>query len=210
MGKSKKDKSGQIKKIRNYLILFVVLVLSVVIIRAVNLNVLQKETDPTITVVETIQENNTLHKATVERVVDGDTVCVVLEGEEQETKVRLIGVNTPESVSSDESKNCEEGEQASEYTKTILFPGKVVYLEYDKEDTDKYDRTLAYIWLQDGVETTSLEDIREYMFNAKLLLDGQAEVMIVYPNNKYEKEFKVFEQEAQNNQTGFWATGYFS
>lgn len=210
MGKQKKDKSGQIKKIRNYLILFVVLVLSVVIIRAINLNVLQKETDPTITVVETTQENNTLHKATVERVVDGDTVYVVLEGEEQETKVRLIGVNTPESVSSDESKNCEEGEQASEYTKTILSPGKVVYLEYDKEDTDKYDRTLAYIWLQDGVETTSLEDIREYMFNAKLLLDGQAEAMTVYPNNKYEKEFKAFEQEAQNNQTGFWATGYFS
>lgn len=210
MGKSKKDKSGQIKKIRNYLILFVVLVLSVVIIRAINLNVLQKETDPTITVVETTQENNTLHKATVERVVDGDTVYVVLEGEEQETKVRLIGVNTPESVSSDESKNCEEGEQASEYTKTILSPGKVVYLEYDKEHTDKYDRTLAYIWLQDGVETTSLEDIREYMFNAKLLLDGQAEAMIVSPNNKYEKEFKAFEQEAQNNQTGFWATGYFS
>lgn len=210
MGKSKKDKSGQIKKIRNYLILFVVLVLSVVIIRAINLNVLQKETDPTITVVETTQENTTLHKATVERVVDGDTVYVVLEGEEQKTKVRLIGVNTPESVSSDESKNCEEGEQASEYTKTILSPGKVVYLEYDKEDTDKYDRTLAYIWLQDGVETTSLEDIREYMFNAKLLLDGQAEVMIVSPNNKYEKEFKAFEEEAQNNQTGFWATGYFS
>lgn len=210
MGKQKKDKSGQIKKIRNYLIFFVVLVLSIVIIRAINLNVLQKETDPTITVVETTQENTTLHKATVERVVDGDTVYVVLEGEEQETKVRLIGVNTPESVSSDESKNCEEGEQASEYTKTILSPGKVVYLEYDKEDTDKYDRTLAYIWLQDGVETTSLEDIREYMFNAKLLLDGQAEAMIVLPNNKYEKEFKAFEQEAKNNQTGFWATGYFS
>lgn len=210
MGKQKKDKSGQIKKIRNYLILFVVLVLSVVIIRAVNLNVLHKETDPTITVVETTQENTTLHKATVERVVDGDTVYVVLEGEEQETKVRLIGVNTPESVSSDESKNCEEGEQASEYTKTILSPGKVVYLEYDEERTDKYDRTLAYIWLQDGVETTSVENMRTYMFNVKLLLDGQAEAMTVAPNNKYEKEFKVFEQEAKNNQTGFWGTGYFS
>lgn len=210
MGKSKKDKSGQIKKIRNYLILFVVLVLSVVIIRAVNLNVLQKETDPTITVVETTQENTTLHKATVERVVDGDTVCVVLDGQEQETKVRLIGVNTPESVSSNETKNCEEGKQASEYTKSILSPGKIVYLEYDKELTDKYDRTLAYIWLQDGVETTSTENMRTYMFNVKLLLDGQAEAMIVSPNNKYEKEFKVFEEEAQNNQTGFWATGYFS
>lgn len=209
MGKSKKDKSELIKKYRNYLIIFVILVLSVVLIRAVNLNVLQKE-DAETTITETIQENNTLHKAVVERVVDGDTVCVVLDGQEQETKVRLIGVNTPESVSSNETKNCEEGKQASEYTKSILSPGKVVYLEYDKEQTDKYDRTLAYIWLQDGVETTSTEDIRKYMFNVKLLLDGQAEAMTVAPNNKYEKEFKAFEQEAKNSQTGFWGTGYFS
>lgn len=119
----------------------------------------------------------------VVRVVDGDTVRVNINGEE--TKVRMIGVNTPESVASDESRNTPEGEVASEYTKSLL-EGKQVYLEYDEERYDKYGRTLAYIYLDDG--KTMVEEL--------LLEGGYAEVMIIPPNDRYETRFRDIAEEA--------------
>ena len=64
------------------------------------------------------------------RVVDGDTMMIDIEG--VETKVRLIGVDTPESVATgdNEYKNCEEGKVASDYTKSLV-EGQKVYIEYD-------------------------------------------------------------------------------
>lgn len=53
--------------------------------------------------------------AEVVRVVDGDTLLCLIDGEER--YVRLIGVDAPESVSPDESKNCDEGKLAAEYTR---------------------------------------------------------------------------------------------
>ena len=80
----------------------------------------------------------------VVRVVDGDTIIVDIDG--TETRVRLIGVDTPESVHPDDTLNSERGKIASDFTSALLT-GKQVYLEYDKEMTDKYGRTLAYVFL---------------------------------------------------------------
>ena len=79
----------------------------------------------------------------VERVVDGDTL--VLDGGE---RVRLIGVDTPETVHP--KKPVERfGKEASGFTQK-LAEGKRVRLEYDAERTDRYGRTLAYVFLEDG------------------------------------------------------------
>lgn len=132
----------------------------------------------------------------VVRVVDGDTIIVDVDGEE--VQVRLIGVDTPESVSTDESKNTTEGKEASEYT-TEQLTGKPVYLEYDEGLTDTYGRTLAYVYLEDG----------KTMFNETLLEQGYARVMTVEPNTKYAERFETLEGAAEEYGAGFWGTGFF-
>lgn len=133
----------------------------------------------------------------VERVVDGDTIIVTLDGEE--TRIRLIGIDTPESVSDDKAKNTEEGKEASAFT-TEQLSGKMVYLEYDKEQTDTYGRTLAYVYHDDG----------ETMYNKVLLERGYAVTMTIEPNTKYAADFKALENTARESGKGFWGTGFFT
>lgn len=104
----------------------------------------------------------------VTRVIDGDTIEVNLDG--VLTTVRLLGIDTPESVNPDESKNCEEGIVASNFTKSLLN-GTHVYLEYDQELTDKYGRTLAYVYLEDMT-----------FVNELLIKEGYAKPLIIEPN----------------------------
>ena len=126
----------------------------------------------------------------VERVIDGDTI--VISGD---ITVRLIGIDAPESVHPDESKNTTYGESASLYLK-ILLEDKEVQLEYDIDQEDDYGRTLAYIYL-DGE-----------MVNEKLLRDGIAKIMTISPNTKYLSRFQDAELEAKDNNAGFW-NNYF-
>lgn len=128
-----------------------------------------------------------LQKATVKRVVDGDTFIINIDGKDE--RVRLIGVDTPESVNPDESKNTPEGEEASKITKKLVPENTVVWLEYDKDMTDDYGRTLAYIWLTDKFENVTSDNMDKYMLNAKLLKIGTAKPMFISPNLKYEPEF---------------------
>lgn len=143
----------------------------------------------------------------VVRIVDGDTLVVDNNGTEE--RVRLIGCDTPESVNPDESKNCEEGRQASEYTKSILSPRNIVYLEYDQEAKDKYGRTLAYVWLSEPNEANIVNNKEKYMLNAKLLSEGQASTLFIKPNTKYEKKFLEIENNAKKNNIGYWKDGKF-
>lgn len=143
------------------------------------------------------KEKVVLTECTVARVVDGDTVYVNIGG--NELKVRLIGIDTPESVHADASKNTEAGELASEHTKNILKEGMVVYLEYDVDIMDKYDRTLAYVWLSD--DTSNLQN----MLNARILSDGYAIDKVYAPNNKYAGEFKKISAEACDQKRGLWS-----
>ena len=128
-------------------------------------------------------------------VVDGDTIAVDLNG--TDTYIRLIGIDTPESVSYNTSENTEQGKTASDFTKKLLRKQKV-YLEYDKDTKDKYGRTLAYVFLTD--KTT--------MANREILRAGMAKVYSFRPNVKYEKEFIRIQNEAKANRVGFW-DGYF-
>ena len=96
----------------------------------------------------TTNEKVSYEPVTVRYVVDGDTLTVTDE-DSNEFKVRRIGCNTPESVSSDENKNCEEGRLASQYTKSLLSEGQTVYLEYDNDRYDKY----GWVWLMCGSQS---------------------------------------------------------
>jgi len=132
-----------------------------------------------------------LAPARVERVVDGDTAVVVLADGATE-RLRFIGIDTPESVHPDASKNVPYGEVASAYTKGRL-EGLDVSLEFDAEERDQYGRLLAYVWVDDE------------LFNLTLLREGHATVTTYPPNVKYVDLFTAAQSEAREAGRGLWA-----
>ncbi|MDR2137763.1 MAG: thermonuclease family protein [Synergistaceae bacterium] len=135
---------------------------------------------------------------TVTRVVDGDTIHVVVAGEKR--TVRLIGVDTPETVHPNKPVQF-YGKEASDFTKKTLT-NKTVWLEYDVAPLDRYNRHLAYVWLTEP--GTGEEAIRRSMFNARLVLEGYGKIMTIQPNSKYSKLFAKFQEEARNKKRGLW------
>ncbi len=145
---------------------------------------------------------NQFEEVTITRVVDGDTVIVLLDGEEE--RVRLIGIDTPESVHPDKEKNTDMGELASEYAENLLKEEMTVYIEFDKSERDYFGRLLAYIWLEDKVNPTKERDIKRYMVNAILLQDGYAIAHKYPPNVKNHELFIELQEKAENEEMGLW------
>ena len=133
----------------------------------------------------TIQiDTSSLIECDLERVVDGDTI-IVHDPDGNRLRVRLTGINAPESVHEDESKNTEEGRQASAFMKELLEDVDVVYLEYDEAQFDQYERTLAYVWIDiDGTYV---------MVNEILLATDYAEPVYFKPNLRYADVFRQYE-----------------
>jgi micrococcal nuclease len=129
-----------------------------------------------------------LVNAKVVRVVDGDTVVVRYKGREE--RIRLIGVDTPETVHPNKPVEA-YGEEAKEYTKKKLEE-KDIQIEFDVQERDRYGRLLGYIWL-DGL-----------LFNDELLKMGYAKVATFPPNVKYVETFKETEKNAREKQVGLW------
>lgn len=142
-------------------------------------------------------QNSQLEAVELIRVVDGDTIIVTYKGEE--ARVRLLTVNCQESVHPDAERNNAEGEAASQFTKTYLADYPVLYLQFDREMYDRYDRLLAYVWLEDEVSVDSRNDVEQYMFNAILLKEGYAETAVYEPNHRYAEWFYEIEAESDNN-----------
>lgn len=134
-----------------------------------------------------------LKEITVKRVVDGDTF--IYEENGSNVRVRMIGIDTPESVAPEETNktNTIEGQQASDYVKDFL-EGETVYLEYDVDKYDDFDRELAYVYLPNG---QMVEEI--------LLYEGFARTMTIQPNVKYADNFSKLQKEARENKIGFWS-----
>ena len=120
----------------------------------------------------------------LERVVDGDTI-IVHDPEGERLRVRLTGINAPESVHEDESKNTEEGREASQFMKDLLEHVDVVYLEYDEAEFDQYDRTLAYVWIDTGDTYVMVNEI--------MLATDHAEPVYIKPNLRYADTFRQYE-----------------
>jgi endonuclease YncB( thermonuclease family) len=126
--------------------------------------------------------------ATVTRVVDGDTIEVDFEGKSLD--VRLIGIDTPETVDPSEPVGC-YGPAASRFT-TNELEGEHVRLEFDVERLDQYERTLAYVWLGDE------------LFNETLVARGFATVTTYPPNVKYVDRFLSAQRDARSHERGLW------
>ncbi len=139
-----------------------------------------------------------LTRATVVRVIDGDTAVLRLDSGTVE-KTRFIGIDTPESTNRIEPY----GDQAAAYTAQTLRQGRVVYLERDVETRDRYGRMLAYVWLEPPADT-GLSEVRTKMLNARLAAEGYAQQLTVPPNVKYERHFRELVARARSSRLGLW------
>jgi endonuclease YncB( thermonuclease family) len=128
--------------------------------------------------------------AKVQRVSDGDTFVATVKGRRE--RVRVIGVDTPESVSPNQPDE-PYGEEASDFARHHL-DGETVRLAGDAEPRDRYGRMLAYVWLEDGT-----------FWNALLVAEGYAQQLTVPPNVTYERLFRRLAGEARREDRGLWA-----
>ena len=129
--------------------------------------------------------------AVVVRPVDGDTVVVRIGGAEE--PVRLIGIDTPESVSQQRPVEC-FGPEAKDRTAELLPPGTAVRLERDVEARDAYDRLLAYVTrADDGV-----------LVNLLLVAEGYAESAPFPPNVAHQAELDRAMAAAKDEGRGLW------
>lgn len=133
--------------------------------------------------------------AKVKAVYDGDTFQT-----ESGEKVRFIGVDTPEREGKD-GKPEPFYEEAKAFTKKMC-EGKEVFLELDVEKKDKYERTLAYVWVRDGDN--------ELMVNAELIRNGFAYVYTVGNNNRHGESLLECQRDARRNGRGFWKDYVFA
>lgn len=126
----------------------------------------------------------------VSRVVDGDTFLID-DGSEKGKRVRLIGVDTPETVHP--RKPVEYyGREASDYVKNLLANQRIG-LEFDVDTTDRYGRLLAYVYLQDGT-----------FLNAHLIEKGYGQIATYPPNVKYVEMFQKLQRKARRKNLGLW------
>src|SRR3990167_7640339 len=164
----------------------------------------KKETSPpaqTAAVVESVispTENTTTpepilgkggeEKVRVVRVVDGDTINVEINSKVE--PVRYIGIDTPETVDPRKPVQC-FGIEASKKNKELV-EGKMVRLEKDITDRDKYSRLLRYVWLGD------------MLINQTLVEQGFAKSYSYPPDVKYQDRFVEAEKQARDNKLGLW------
>lgn len=140
----------------------------------------------------------------VEHVYDGDTFRLA-----DRRKVRLIGIDTPESRENpklhkdarrsgqDVATILKAGREASQFTKELL-QGQRVRLETDVQTHDRYGRLLAYVYLEDGT-----------FVNARIIAAGYASLMTIPPNVQHADEFRDLLKEARKKRLGLWKDGAF-
>ncbi len=128
----------------------------------------------------------------VTKVVDGDTI-EVLGGR----KVRLLGVDTPETVDPRKSVQC-FGKEASNKTKELLN-GKEVILQKDVSETDKYKRLLRFVFLP-------LKDGNYLFIDDYLIREGYGKVLTIPPDVKYADQFLEAQIQARESKKGLWGS----
>ena len=132
-------------------------------------------------------------RATLTRVVDGDTIVVSIAGRDE--RVRLIGIDTPESVTPGTPVEC-FGKEASGHLASLLPQGTVVRLLGDVEQRDRYGRLLAYVYREhDGL-----------FVNAVMARDGFAETLTIPPNVARAAELAAAARSARESRRGLWAS----
>ncbi len=126
----------------------------------------------------------------VDRVVDGDTAKVWVDGKSE--YVRYIGIDTPESVKEDSPVEC-FGQEASSFNEQLLARNDQVRLEFDRERRDQYGRLLAYVYSGPT------------LLQAELLREGYATTLEIPPNTSRARQFAKLESEARETGRGGWS-----
>lgn len=151
-----------------------------------------EETLSTVDADKKSSEEIILEKAIIVDVIDGDTIKVEFSNGNVET-IRLLLVDTPETVKPDTPEQ-PFGKEASDYMKKRLIKDTVVDIERGIEERDKYDRLLAYVY------------VNGKQINEELVKEGLARVAYVFePNTKYLERLKNAETEAKTKGIGIWS-----
>jgi micrococcal nuclease len=130
--------------------------------------------------------------ATMLRVIDGDTIDVMIDGRRE--RVRLIGIDTPETKKPNTPVQC-YGPEATTFTKSLLPADTPLHLERDVVARDDYGRMLAYIYLAgDGS-----------FVNMKIIRRGYARPLTIPPNIAHADEFVEAARFAEADDIGLWA-----
>lgn len=127
----------------------------------------------------------------VTHLVDGDTLDVDLDGTTE--RVRLIGVDTPESVAPNRPVQC-YGTEASAYLAALVPVGSTVRLERDAEARDQYGRLLAYVYRADD----------DLLVNLALVEQGYADAVTYGDNEALYDRLVAAEVEARDGGRGLW------
>ncbi len=142
-------------------------------------------------------------KTIVTRIIDGD-ILQALYGEREE-RIRLIGIDTPESRVNKRAKRDENmseqdiktiiemGRNAKKYVDGLIKRGDYINIEFDVQKRDKYGRLLSYVYLSNGK-----------MLNEEILKDGYAVIMTIPPNVKYKDIFFRAYNQAKERKVGLW------
>jgi micrococcal nuclease len=133
-----------------------------------------------------------LERATVTNIVDGDTVDATLNG--RTVRIRLLGIDTPESVHPSRPVEC-FGREASRFLKELL-DGQTVLLESDASqgDRDRYNRLLRFVWLPDG-----------RLVNYEIIAQGYGFEYTFNLPYRYQDQFKAAQRAAREAQVGLWS-----
>ncbi len=130
--------------------------------------------------------------AKVMKIVDGDTIEI-----ENGKLVRYIGIDTPETKHPTKGVEC-FGKEASEKNRELAL-GKVIKLEKDVSETDRYGRLLRYVYLQEPTATSPALFVNEY-----LVKEGYAQAVTFPPDVKYADHFLQLQREARAQKKGLW------
>ena len=178
---------------KNYVLSLIVALATLWFSRSVDDRRSQPNTIPSMTSTSTIIAVTSTN-ALVIRVVDGDTIVARIDGESEDAHVRLLGVNTPESVDPRRAVQC-FSKEASRHMEELV-EGKRVRLDQDFEadDRDKYNRLLRNVVLEDGIDV-----------NRALVHDGYAYAYVSFPMNvKRKTTLKREQEEAKRARRGLW------
>lgn len=138
-------------------------------------------------------------RATVDRVVDGDTIRVTVRGGSgaipatASAPVRLLNVDAPEARHPSRGVEC-GGPEATARVEQLLPAGATVWLATDRSDTDRYDRYLRAVWTGDGI-----------FVNAVLVEEGLAAAVLFPPDDRWHPELVELEQAARAAAVGNWS-----
>lgn len=123
----------------------------------------------------------------VTSITDGDTLRLEVDG--QELRVRLIGVDTPEVYPDVECF----GPEAEQALAALAPPGSTLGYAYDRDERDRYDRELLYLFASDGT-----------LINYELVAQGYGTAVLFEPNDRYWSDLRAAERAAQSAGLGLW------